>query len=680
MTLEGLENRGRSGTGIAETKNINIIAQPYLKTKMNRYLFFFIIFFMLSIECVGQIPFSKGVNLTGWFQASAPRQIQFSKFTKKDFQNIKSMGCDVIRLPINLHAMTSGSPDYIPDPLFLDFLDQAVDWAEELKIHLILDNHTFDVTANTNPDIGPVLVKVWTQMAKHFKNRQEFLYYEILNEPHGIDDGVWSDIQQTVIDAIRTEDTSHYIVVGPANWNNYQNLKELRAYSDTKLIYTFHFYDPFIFTHQGASWVNPSMVPLSGVPFPFKAASMPATPASLKGSWIESGIKNYANDGTVNKVKQLIDMAVAFKNQRGVPVFCGEFGVYIPNSPGEDRVEWYNVVRNYLNEKNIPWTIWDYTGGFGIFEKNSGEVFEYDLNVPLLQALDFAVPAQDTYFQKPLTNGFPLYEDDFAEGMVNRSASGTGILDFYSSSAPQNGNYCIYWTGVGQYDAISFDFKNHLDLSLLKENDYTLQFSVRGNSPGAKFDVRFIDSKRNESDLPWRMGKTMEGIPADNQWHSIVIALKNLEEKGAWENVYYPPNGNKFEWTSVDRFEIIPEHQALTGIEFSFDGIYVAGEPVTITGIAEKTKNLQLTIYPNPVFGNASIEYTTMKALPVTISVLNVQGKTVKTFGRASELPGHHVVKWNGTDDSGAYLSEGLYFIRMKAGSTTECIKVMIGG
>ncbi len=647
---------------------------------MNRYLFVFIMLLMLSIECVGQIPFSKGVNLTGWFQASGPRQIQFSKFTKKDFQNIKSLGCDVIRLPINLHAMTSGSPDYIPDPLFLDFLDQAVDWAEELKIHLILDNHTFDVTANTNPDIGPVLVKVWTQMAKHFKNRQEFLYYEILNEPHGIDDGVWSNIQQTVIDAIRTEDTSHYIVVGPANWNNYHNLKELPAYSDTKLIYTFHFYDPFIFTHQGASWVEPSMVPLSGVPFPFKAATMPATPASLKGSWIETGINNYANEGTITRVKQLIDIAVAFKNQRGVPIFCGEFGVYIPNSPAEDRVGWYNVVRNYLNEKNIPWTIWDYTGGFGLFKKNSGEVFEYDLNIPLLQALDFAVPPQDTYFQKPLTSGFPLYEDDFGQGMVNRSASGTGILDFYSSSTPQNGNYCIYWTGVGQYDAISFDFKNHLDLSLLKENDYTLQFSVRGNSSAAKFDVRFIDSKRNETDLPWRMGKTIEGIPADNQWHSIVIALKDLEEKGAWENVYYPPNGNKFEWTSVDRFEIIPEHQALTGIEFSFDGIYVAGEPVTITGIAEKTENFQLTIYPNPVIGNASIEYTTLKPLPVTISVLNVQGKTIKTYGSASELPGHHVVKWNGTDDDGAYLSKGLYFIRMEAGATSECIKVMIGG
>src|ERR1035437_1959167 len=110
-------------------------------------------------------PFSRGVNLTGWFQTSGTRQIQFSKYTKKDFQNIKSLGSDVIRLPINLFYMTSGSPDYTIDPLFFDFLDQAVTWAEELQLYLIIDNHTSDDLASKNPNLQTVLTKVWTQMA-----------------------------------------------------------------------------------------------------------------------------------------------------------------------------------------------------------------------------------------------------------------------------------------------------------------------------------------------------------------------------------------------------------------------------------------------------------------------------------------------------------------------------------
>ena len=96
-------------------------------------------------------------------------------FTKQDLVNIKSLGCDVIRLPINLHHMTGGAPDYTVDPLFFYFLDQIVDWCEELQIHLILDNHTGDVDANGNTDVNidTVLVPVWTQMAEHYQERSD---------------------------------------------------------------------------------------------------------------------------------------------------------------------------------------------------------------------------------------------------------------------------------------------------------------------------------------------------------------------------------------------------------------------------------------------------------------------------------------------------------------------------
>ena len=94
--------------------------------------------------CYSQIPFQRGVNLTNWFQVGSAQQIHFAKFSEKDIIDIKSLGCDVIRLPINLHFLTDGAPDYTLDPLFLTFLDEVVEWAEENDMHLILDNHTFD--------------------------------------------------------------------------------------------------------------------------------------------------------------------------------------------------------------------------------------------------------------------------------------------------------------------------------------------------------------------------------------------------------------------------------------------------------------------------------------------------------------------------------------------------------
>ncbi|MBK9392068.1 MAG: cellulase family glycosylhydrolase [Bacteroidetes bacterium] len=124
----------------------------------------------------GQAPFSRGVNLTSWFQTGNPRQIQFTKYTFKDFENIKSLGCDVIRLPVNMHSMTSGEPYYVIDKVYLAFLDSAVTWCEKLELYIMIDNHTFDPDVSTTPEIEEVLTKVWVQTADYFKNRSHLFY------------------------------------------------------------------------------------------------------------------------------------------------------------------------------------------------------------------------------------------------------------------------------------------------------------------------------------------------------------------------------------------------------------------------------------------------------------------------------------------------------------------------
>ena len=77
------------------------------------------------------LPFTRGVNLTGWLQAPGVRQVQFSRFTRQDLFDIRTLGFDVIRLPVNLPAMTGPAPDHTVAPLLFFFLDQIVDWAEE---------------------------------------------------------------------------------------------------------------------------------------------------------------------------------------------------------------------------------------------------------------------------------------------------------------------------------------------------------------------------------------------------------------------------------------------------------------------------------------------------------------------------------------------------------------------
>lgn len=646
---------------------------------MNRFLKFSLLpaclFFLMQVAA--QNPFSRGVNMTGWFQVDNARQIQFTKYTKDDLVNIKSLGCDVIRLPINLHYMTNGAPDYTIDPLFFDFLDQVVDWAEELQINLLLDNHSFDPNVDTQPSVENILMKVWPQMAEHYKNRSKYVYYEVLNEPHGISTATWCQIQQHVIDTIRAIDQTHTIIVGPSGFNSYNELKNMPAYSDTNLIYTFHFYDPFMFTHQGATWTS-YMQDLAGVPFPYDAARMPATPASAKGTWVESSLNNYKNDGTVAAVKKWLDIAVNFKNTRNVTLYCGEFGVYIPNSPEADRVYWYDVVRKYLEEKGIPWTTWDYQGGFGLFKKGSNELFGYDLNTDLLTSLGLNIPPQKVYQLKPDTVPFDIYTDYMGRFISDASYAGGGTIDFYNES-PESGKYALYWTGSDRYNGLVFNFRPVKDLSLLVANNYELDFWIKGDTPGTKFQIRFIDSKTSDpADHPWRNSYDIDAtkVTWNNSWQHLKIPLKSFRETGSWDNgSWYNPAG-KFDWKAVDRLEIIAEFNALGSQQIWFDEMRVAGTPINTGTHMQDMDRKPATVYPNPLTNQATIRYFLPEQSMVDVSIFDLSGKKITTLSHQTEFAGDHQVNWNAKPYSG--LQNGIYICKITTASKTEILKIIL--
>lgn len=634
------------------------------------------VFLLGVLSLSAQTPFSRGVNLTGWFQAGSARQIQFSKYTKEDFIRIKNLGCDVIRLPINLHSMTSGAPDYTLDPLFLDLLDQAVDWAEELQMHLLLDNHTFDPNANTLPSVEGILLKVWPQMAEHFKERSNYLYYEVLNEPHGITTALWCQIQLNVINAIRAIDTKHTIIVGPADYNSYNQLKNMPVYADTNLIYTFHFYDPFMFTHQGASWTE-NMQDVAGVPFPYDAARMPAVPASAKGTWVEGSLNNYRYDGTVAKVKQLIDVATAFKTSRNVNIFCGEFGVYNLNSPHADRVYWYEVVRKYLEEKGISWTTWDYQGAFGLFEKGTSELYDYDLDTAILKSLNFNVPEQKEFTMTPETKPFDIYTDFIGQYVYGSGSPSVGTVDFYSADQPQAGNYALYWTGVAQYTGPGFDFAPNKDLSQLVANNYELDFWIKGDSPSTKFEIRFVDTKSQVAgDHPWRIAYTIDGtkVSWNGTWQHVKIPLKSFKETGSWDGAWYTGVG-KYDWTAVDRLEFISEFGVMGTQKVWLDDIKINGIPLTSNEDLLNQARFSAVAYPNPMNESTTIQYHLGEAAQVNVDIYNLAGSKVASLVNEFRDAGVHKVS---LDKGQAGVKSGLYICRVQCGEKSSAIKIAV--
>jgi endoglucanase len=524
-------------------------------------------------------PFSKGVNFSGWFEAFSAHGISFTAYTEQDFADVKSLGADVIRLPIRMHSMTGGAPDYTLDPLFLRFLDFAVDCAEKYELYIIIDNHSFDPVESTSENIDQVLLPVWAQIARRYKDRSDYVVYEILNEPHGISDSRWGEIQGMAIETIRRIDRKHAIIVGGTDYNSIGKLSAIPEYPDSNIIYTFHFYDPYLFTHQGADWGGPPLLTeLEGVPFPADRGRMPRIHASLRGTWVESSLNySYVNDASPSALYRTLDRAVSFSRERDVPVFCGEFGVFMIQSPQRDRVRWYKFVSDALDSRNISRASWDYYGGFGIFNSGRGD-FNYDLNTEVVRAMGFTPPPQTPRPERPLDTGFVIFDDYPNRQYVTAGYWGeTTDFSLYDINSAQ-GEYAIRWGNASRYNLFYFNFdQSRRDFSSLANGGFSLEFRARTESP-VSFDVRFLNNESSSS-IPWRMRYTIDEsvLPPDGRWHTIRIPLANMSEHGAWVNAarrWVSPR-REFSWKNIYQLEFVAEHSDLTDCIIWFDEIKI---------------------------------------------------------------------------------------------------------
>ena len=67
-----------------------------------------------------------------------------NKYDETDFAMLKSMGVDIIRLPIHFaNLMEPVNTGKVYDIVF-EKLDQVCDWAEKYQIYLVIDNHSFN--------------------------------------------------------------------------------------------------------------------------------------------------------------------------------------------------------------------------------------------------------------------------------------------------------------------------------------------------------------------------------------------------------------------------------------------------------------------------------------------------------------------------------------------------------
>jgi endoglucanase len=324
----------------------------------------------------------RGINTSGWFaqvydQRGYTKEHFQSWTTAQDIALIRSMGFDHVRLSVDPQAMMpSHRPDEIPAE-YLGYLDAAVKMILDHGLAVVIDLHPgSDFKARLAKDDSFVqeLADFWRALARHYSTWDaEHVFFEILNEPEMSDRYRWYGVQAKLAAAIREGAPQHTMIAAGARWSNDDELVFLEPLRDSNVIYNFHFYEPHIFTHQGASWGAYSWHWVKGLHYPSSAESAAKVAAGVPDAVDRLAVIRYGQEHwDAARIDAEITQVAEWARQRGVAVMCNEFGVYRDYANPRDREAWIHDVRTALEQHGMGWTMWDYSGNFGVVTQQNG--------------------------------------------------------------------------------------------------------------------------------------------------------------------------------------------------------------------------------------------------------------------------------------------------------------------
>ena len=214
--------------------------------------------------------FYRGVNLGGWFsQCDYSRERLDHFIEEKDFDTIAGWGLDHVRIPVDYDLVEKKNGTRIEGGFL--YLQNALDWCGKYGLNMILDLHktygfSFDPDEQEagffdNPVSQERFYCLWEEFAGRFGIHADRLSFELLNEVTEESYAeTWNSISSECIRRIRKIAPDIMILIGGYHQNSFHTLKSLLPPADENIVYNFHFYEPLIFTHQGANWI-PTMDP-----------------------------------------------------------------------------------------------------------------------------------------------------------------------------------------------------------------------------------------------------------------------------------------------------------------------------------------------------------------------------------------------------------------------------------
>ncbi|MBN1610400.1 MAG: glycoside hydrolase family 5 protein [Polyangiaceae bacterium] len=324
--------------------------------------------------------FMKGINVGNCLES--PKEGAWGTvISEKHFEMAAAAGFDHVRLPVRFTTpeRSVDRPPYTVQEAFFKRVDWAVDQALSRNLSIIVDVHHFEAIhkdPNANKDR---LYAIWRQIATRYRARPAQVAFEILNEPNGaLEPALLNQITAEALRIIREQNPSRLVFADGYFWASADHIATLELPADDpNVVAQFHMYQPILFTHQGAPWMEP-WYQTQGIIFP-APPSAPVVPvqAAHDQSWVEQWFTGYnqlppdENPGGPRTVFEHFDHAARWVKQHNQRVYLGEFGAIDAADP-TSRENYVWLVRTEAERRGIGWAYWDDGGRFKAMDVRTG--------------------------------------------------------------------------------------------------------------------------------------------------------------------------------------------------------------------------------------------------------------------------------------------------------------------
>lgn len=322
-----------------------------------------------------------GFNLGGWMSQSPLTDAHVDSFLgPADLRMIASWGFTSVRLPVDAAYLFSDGGRGPLNPARLARVKNACRWAWDAGLHVVLDLHqcawhSFTDAALTDlwtrSDAREAFAAQWEELASALRSSEGPLWVEPLNEPTASNPSDWNRVAKRLVEAIHRADPDRVVVVESTQWGHVDHLESLaREVAGEGVVLSFHFYEPLFFTHQKAPWWKDGEFYRETVEYP---GEMPLwREYLLRADLPASGRALLERRGPVHWDREALRglLAPAFAlRKRGVPLYCGEFGVY-EITPRASRLAYLRDMMPLFRDLGAGWAYWNFKHlDFGVFSK-----------------------------------------------------------------------------------------------------------------------------------------------------------------------------------------------------------------------------------------------------------------------------------------------------------------------